>query len=1025
MGRKITIAQLDINIEAMKKKSGELLGNITALKTAQKELRDSTKKLTEADDNQLKKYAQTDAQLKKLQTDYNQQKNILAEVTTGVKDLSGALEKEVKSVRDAQKNNSKLVKIRNQVNTKTKEGQVAISQINAKLTRNNSLIHKNSSALEKQRLNIGNYKSALRGLGSVLRSAGLIGGVAGLVLAFKGLFKIISSFQAGVSNLASVLDKPVSQIKELSDNAIKLGASTAKTAKEVLGLQEAYARLGFKQQEIIDLTKPTINASVALNSNLSDTANLAGAVVNSFDDLSTTDAPLILDQITASTQNSALTFEKLQTGIPNVAAAASAAGIPFSKLLALLGKLADSGIDASKSSTSLRNIFIESAKDGSSYEQILEKIKGSQNKLTAANDEFGKRAAVSAIALSKNIDSTKELDLVIQGAAGTAQRAADTQLDNLSGAITLLSSGFDGFILSLENGTGGTAKFARGIIDATTSMFNFLTPTQKVSEALEKEQIKINDVVLRLGDLNLKEGERLKLINELNTVAPDLVTTLNDQGIATDKTRIALDKLNESFIANIALQIKAEEITEVATAEAEARLRLFDKEKELRDQLAKIRREGTNEQKTFIDQGQKEGKTYLEIANALKAVSAKRTTYSQTLGTQTKFEESSIRVLDEYVSRVEIAEVVLGRASEKTNDLREETNKLRDSFIEAGLLSDEIVPDPVIREKTITRSHSDEIVPDPEALQEVVPIKAAGYQELSKLEDAHLDERIANLKKHNDARMAELKGQAKLEIERVKDEEDKKKEIKLASIDLINDIADGAIANRRQKNDAQFAEERLRLSERYNTDVQLLQNKLDKGQINEKQFAEEKKKLDKKQASDLHKIKVAEFNSDKKISLGKIAINTAVAIGKSIVASPLTLGLPWSAFAAAQGLIQAIVVSAQKPPPTPKFATGTKRVLGVGTETSDSVPALLSKNERVVDAKNNKRIGFDLSNDQLATAAQMYRSMKLNGGTNLGGQGIVDAINKNTKVLKGKAASSTSLHVTDGFKVVNRTKYLT
>ncbi|MEK0330920.1 MAG: hypothetical protein QQN49_06740, partial [Nitrosopumilus sp.] len=154
--------------------------------------------------------------------------------------------------------------------------------------------------------------------------------------------------------------------------------------------------------------------------------------------------------------------------------------------------MSDSGIDASKSSTSLRNIFIESAAAGLSYEEIIEKIKNSQDKLTVSVDEFGKRAAVSAIALSKNIESTKELDLAIQGAAGTAQRAADTQLDNLNGAITLLGSAFDGFVLSIDNGTGSTSKFLRSIIDATTSMFNFLTPTNQLSEGLKDQKDEVN-----------------------------------------------------------------------------------------------------------------------------------------------------------------------------------------------------------------------------------------------------------------------------------------------------------------------------------------------------------------------------------------------------------------------------------------------------------------------------------------------------------------------------------------------------
>lgn len=46
------------------------------------------------------------------------------------------------------------------------------------------------------------------------------------------------------------------------------------------------------------------------------------------------------------------------------------------------------------------------------------------------------------------------------------------------------------------------------------------------------------------------------------------------------------------------------------------------------------------------------------------------------------------------------------------------------------------------------------------------------------------------------------------------------------------------------------------------------------------------------------------------------------------------------------------------------FATGTEYVEGAGTETSDSIPAMLSKGERVVPAKINKMLG-NISNDEL------------------------------------------------------------
>ena len=57
------------------------------------------------------------------------------------------------------------------------------------------------------------------------------------------------------------------------------------------------------------------------------------------------------------------------------------------------------------------------------------------------------------------------------------------------------------------------------------------------------------------------------------------------------------------------------------------------------------------------------------------------------------------------------------------------------------------------------------------------------------------------------------------------------------------------------------------------------------------------------------------------------------------------------AVTAATTAAQIAIIGAQK---IPKFAKGTEYVKGGGTETSDSIPAMLSKGERIIDAKTNK-----------------------------------------------------------------------
>lgn len=347
----------------------------------------------------------------------------------------------------------------------------------------------NEKAVGDNRRNVGNYSGALTRLGGTLRNvAGAFGvffGAAAIGKIIKDSTKIITSFETSLVNLSNVLGVSRNEMSLLKDQAVELGATTAFSATEVLKLQEAYARLGFSQQQIIDLTPGTINGALALRASADETAELVGAVVNSFDDLASIDSVKIIDQLTASTQNSALNFQKLNSALPKVAGAANAAGVPFDKLLALLGKLSDAGVDASKSGTALKNIFIAAAKDGKDYSEILEEIASSSDTLTAAVDKTGKISAVSGTILANTLKETEQLNKDILDSVGTSAKVAEESLDTTEGKIKLLGSAWEGFVLSIDEGDGVISSMIKGVLDFLTGGLTILTEnTRGIKNAL-------------------------------------------------------------------------------------------------------------------------------------------------------------------------------------------------------------------------------------------------------------------------------------------------------------------------------------------------------------------------------------------------------------------------------------------------------------------------------------------------------------------------------------------------------------
>ena len=115
------------------------------------------------------------------------------------------------------------------------------------------------------------------------------------------------------------------------------------------------------------------------------------------------------------------------------------------------------------------------------------------------------------------------------------------------------------------------------------------------------------------------------------------------------------------------------------------------------------------------------------------------------------------------------------------------------------------------------------------------------------------------------------------------------------------------------------------------------------------------KELNRKTAMETYEIQKQQFEVNKAISIVQTLINTAAAVVAQLANPTPYAGIALAALAAATGVAQVAVIAAQQPPAPPKFATGVIGLNGEGTETSDSIPALLSKNESVMTAKATKR----------------------------------------------------------------------
>ncbi|MDH3879199.1 MAG: phage tail tape measure protein, partial [Desulfobacterales bacterium] len=314
-----------------------------------------------------------------------------------------------------------------------------------------------------------------------LRNFGLAVGGAAIARNIIGIF---SGFQNEAANLASVLGKTRKEITALSDDAKRLGSSTKFTAKEVLKLQTEFAKLGFKEQEILDATEATLSLAAATGTELSEAAAVAGATLGGFG-LGAEETQRIVDVMAKSFSTSALDMEKFKESMKGAAPAARAIGLSVEKTTALLGTLASAGISGSKAGNNLKTSFINLNKAGLTLEEGLAKVAKSEDKLSAASDLVGKNAAASFLVLAEGVETTKELEDGLNDAGGAAQKMADEQLNTLTGQTALLTSAWEGFILSLEDGDGAISRVLRGAINLATEFLQALTDINSTQEQID------------------------------------------------------------------------------------------------------------------------------------------------------------------------------------------------------------------------------------------------------------------------------------------------------------------------------------------------------------------------------------------------------------------------------------------------------------------------------------------------------------------------------------------------------------
>lgn len=320
----------------------------------------------------------------------------------------------------------------------------------------------------------------------------------------------------------------VNTVEALRDLAKQMGSETAFSASECADAMNYLALAGYDTQEIYDTLPTVLNLAAAGGIDLASASDMVTDAMSALG-METSEADTMVDQMSKTSSTTNTSVAQLGEAILTIGATAKTVKGGTAELNTALGILANNGIKGAEGGTHLRNVILalqsptdkaaacmeslgvevyDSEGNMRSLNDILGDLNTSMDGMTSAEKQniissiFNKTdlAAVNSL-LSNTGDSWDSLQQSITESGGAAQQMADTQLDNLSGQITILKSALEGLAISFGEILMPKIRAAAKKIQEFVDKLNGMNDEQK------ETVVKIAAVVAAIGPMLILFGK--------------------------------------------------------------------------------------------------------------------------------------------------------------------------------------------------------------------------------------------------------------------------------------------------------------------------------------------------------------------------------------------------------------------------------------------------------------------------------------------------------------------------------------
>lgn len=365
----------------------------------------------------------------------------------------------------------------------------------------------------------GNASSSTSKIGGAFKTVGKVAktamaaGSAAAVAFTKTSIDSGMNFDTAMSQVAATMGTTVDKIGNVEAKAEEMGRTTKYTATEAAEGMNILAQAGLSADEQISGIGTVLNLASAGAMSLEESASYTAGAVKGFGD-SMSNASYYADLMAKGATLAKTDVRGLGEAFSGSAATAKNYGQAADSVTLSLLRLAEQNVTGSEASTALNRAMADLYTPTDDASKALDQLKVSAYKTNGEAKDFNdlvdelngslqgmtaeqKNNALATIFTTQGLQAFNKMTASsdatvqkfwkgIQDSSGSAAQQAATQLDNLQGDITLLSSATEGLQLAFYNTFSGTI---RGAVKGITSEVSGLAEAMEsggISGALSK-----------------------------------------------------------------------------------------------------------------------------------------------------------------------------------------------------------------------------------------------------------------------------------------------------------------------------------------------------------------------------------------------------------------------------------------------------------------------------------------------------------------------------------------------------------